>query len=166
MMKLQLDQLDAIVFDFDGVLTDNRVWIDQDGRESICCNRSDGLAFDVLRTRKTKLFILSTENNKVVTQRAKKLQIPVFQGVREKRKSLEMISQQEAISLKKTMFVGNDLNDYNAMAICGHSACPADSHKKIIELAKIVLKTKGGEGIVRELVEGIFEIDILKAISS
>jgi 3-deoxy-D-manno-octulosonate 8-phosphate phosphatase (KDO 8-P phosphatase) len=71
--KIKLDDLDALIFDFDGVLTDNRVQLDQDGNESVSCNRSDGLAFIVLEKIKKPTFIISTEKNKVVYTRAKKL---------------------------------------------------------------------------------------------
>jgi len=76
---MNINEIDALVFDFDGVLTDNKVYVDQNGKESVCCSRSDGLAFDVLRKLKIPTYILSTETNIFVTQRAKKLKIPVIQ---------------------------------------------------------------------------------------
>ena len=77
---MNINEIDALVFDFDGVLTDNKVLVHQDGSESVLCNRADGLAFDVLRKLKIPTYILSTETNTVVTQRAKKLKIHVIQG--------------------------------------------------------------------------------------
>ncbi len=159
---LDIKALEAIVFDFDGVLTDNRVWVDQQGNESVCCNRSDGLGFDVLRKTSVKLYILSTETNPVVMQRGKKLKVPVHQGVKNKVHSLQTLAQDASFDLDKTLFVGNDLNDYGAMQLCGFSACPADSHPQILEVATISLKKDGGQGIVRELVEQVFEINMLE----
>ena len=154
---LALNELEAIVFDFDGVLTDNRVFINQDGQEMVCCHRADGLAFDFLRRTNLKLFILSTETNSVVTSRGNKLKVPVFQGVKDKQKALKDISKKQGFSLLKTLFIGNDLNDYLAMKTCGFSTCPSDSHPKILEIVTFSLKTPGGQGIVRELVD-IFKI--------
>jgi len=101
MPKLELSELEAIVFDFDGVLTDNNVYLDQNGNEMVCCSRADGLAFDVLRQTHLKLFILSTETNSVVSRRGEKLKIPVFQGIKDKQTSLEELSQHEGFSLAK-----------------------------------------------------------------
>jgi 3-deoxy-D-manno-octulosonate 8-phosphate phosphatase (KDO 8-P phosphatase) len=159
--QLDCQQLEAIVFDFDGVLTDNRVFVDEDGREMVCCHRGDGLAFDVLKKTHLQLFIMSTETNLVVTCRGEKLGIPVYQSTKDKKSSLESLAPEKKFNLGKTLFVGNDLNDYQVMQLCGFSACPSDSHPKIIETASIVLKKKGGKGVVRELVEDVFKIDIL-----
>jgi 3-deoxy-D-manno-octulosonate 8-phosphate phosphatase (KDO 8-P phosphatase) len=158
---MKIEDLEAIVLDFDGVLTDNKVYVDQDGREMVCCNRSDGLAFDVLKKTKLHLFILSTEKNPVVLQRGKKLGIPVYQGINDKSLALNELSQKEGFSLSKTLFIGNDLNDYQAMIQCGYKACPKDSHFKIIEIASIHFESLGGEGVVRELVEDVLKIDLL-----
>ena len=153
-------QLEAIVFDFDGVLTDNRVFVDEDRREMVCCHRGDGLAFDVLKQTHLQLFILSTETNLVVTRRGEKLRIPVFQSTKDKKSSLERLASEKNFSLGKTLFVGNDLNDYQVMQICGFSACPSDSHPKILEIATFPLNKKGGNGVVREIVEQTLQIDI------
>jgi 3-deoxy-D-manno-octulosonate 8-phosphate phosphatase (KDO 8-P phosphatase) len=157
-------QLEAIVFDFDGVLTDNRVFVDQDGREMVCCHRGDGLAFDVLKRTHLQLFILSTETNPVVTSRGQKLRVPVYQSTKDKKSSLEKLALGGNFSLEKTLFVGNDLNDYDAMQICGFSACPSDSHPKILEIATFTLNKKGGGGVVREIVEQTLQIDVLRML--
>ena len=81
MQKIPLNEIDAVIFDFDGVLTDNKVLVSEDGTEAVFCNRSDGLAFDFLRTMKVPVYIMSTEANPVVRVRAKKLNIPVFNAV-------------------------------------------------------------------------------------
>jgi YrbI family 3-deoxy-D-manno-octulosonate 8-phosphate phosphatase len=157
-------QLEAIVFDFDGVLTDNRVFVDEDGREMVCCHRGDGLAFDVLKQTHLQLFILSTETNLVVTRRGEKLRIPVFQSTKDKKSSLERLASEKNFSLGKTLFVGTELNDSQVMQICGFSACPSDSHPKILEIATFSLNKKGGNGVVRELVEQSLQIDMLSIL--
>ena len=130
----------------------------------VCCHRGDGLAFDVLKQTHLQLFILSTETNLVETRRGEKLRIPVFQSTKYKKSSLERLASGKNFSLGETLFVGNDLNDYQVMQICGFSACPSDSHPKILEIATFTLNKKGGDGVVRELVEKSLKIDILSIL--
>ena len=131
----------------------------------VCCSRADGLAFDVLRNSPLKLFVLSTETNPVVSARAAKLKIRAVQGLSDKRAAIAALAEKEGFSLSRTLFVGNDLNDLNAMLSCGMSACPSDSHSKVLAAATFKLKARGGHGVVRELVEEIFKIDMLAVIS-
>lgn len=161
---IELDELDALVFDFDGVLTDNRVLLDQNGKEFVYCSRGDGLAFDVLNKITKPVYILSTEKNSVVTARGKKLKVSVIQGVKNKVTALKALAKKEKFSLAKILYVGNDLNDYHAMSLCGYTACPGDSHDKIKRLSKITLKTKGGAGVARELLEDVMKIDFLNIL--
>ena len=160
-MKISLDNIDAFVFDFDGVLTNNFVQIDENGKESVSCSRADGLAFDVLKKLGKSAFIISTEKNIVVEMRAKKLNIPVVQGVLDKVEAIKKLTNENNYNLKNILYVGNDLNDYLVMQLCGYSACPADSHPKIKNISNIVLKTKGGNGVVREVLEKIFNLDFI-----
>ena len=121
---ISIDQIDAFIFDFDGVLTNNIVHLDQDGREWVSCSRSDGIAFDVLRVLKKPAYILSTEINPVVSARAKKLKIPAIQGVSDKVLAIKELVDANNYNLDKILYVGNDVNDYLAMKICGFTACP------------------------------------------
>ena len=159
-----LDNIDVFVFDFDGVLTNNFVYMDQNGIESVSCSRADGLAFDLLRRINKPSFILSTEKNRVVEARAKKLKIPVIQGVSDKVEAIKKLVDQNHYNLKKILYVGNDLNDYAVMQLCGYSACPADSHPKIKSISDIVLNSTGGNGVVRELLEEVLNIDFIKTL--
>ena len=165
-MKISLDNIDVFVFDFDGVLTNNLVQIDEDGKESVTCSRADGLAFDVLHKLKKPSYILSTEKNQTVTARAKKLKIHALQGVDNKVEGIKQLSEQKMFKIKNTLYIGNDINDYKVMQLCGYSACPSDSHEAIKSIATIVLKTKGGKGIVRELLEDVFKLDFIKILYS
>jgi 3-deoxy-D-manno-octulosonate 8-phosphate phosphatase (KDO 8-P phosphatase) len=158
---MTLKDIDAIVFDFDGVLTNNKVYLDQDGKELVCCSRADGLSFDVLRKLQIPAYILSTEINPVVTARAKKLKIPAIQGVNNKVDGIRKLSKKEGFVLRKTLYVGNDLNDYRVMQLCGYTACPSDSHQTIKKISTILLKTSGGNGIVRELLEEVFKLNFI-----
>ena len=148
------------------MLTDNLVYISEEGKEIVRCSRSDGLAFDVLRKISLPTYLLSTETNKVVSSRAKKLKIPVIQGVSDKVKVLSSLVEENSYKWQRLLYVGNDLNDYMAMNLCGFSACPRDSHEKIIEISTFVLNSNGGYGVVRELTEDIFGLDFIKILYS
>ena len=163
-MQINIDKIHAFVFDFDGVITNNKVYVDQYGIESVRCSRADGLAFDVLRKLNKRCFILSTEKNPVVNMRAKKIKIPAIQGVINKSKAVKELSSIHSFYLKNTLYVGNDINDYHVMKICGYSICPADSHPRIKEIADITLKTNGGEGVIRCLLENVLSLNFIKIL--
>ena len=155
------NQPKLLAFDFDGVLTDNKVIVNSEGIESVSCSRADGLAFDFLRSKNFPTYVISTEANPVVIARCKKLKIPLFNDVKNKVEIVQKISKKEKIALQDFLFVGNDLNDFKVMKICGASACPLDAHPKIKEIATFIIERKGGEGVVRELLENILQFNIL-----
>jgi len=163
---MKFDDIDAFVFDFDGVLTDNLVYLHQNGKEMVVCNRSDGLAFDVLRKLNKPSYIVSTEKNPIVTARAKKLNIKAYQAVEDKVIAVSDLSIKYGHDVEKLCYVGNDVNDYKVMKYCGFSACPSDSHLSIIDIADIVLTSKGGDGVLRELLEDHFNINFIKTLYS
>ena len=163
-MNISLEDIEVFIFDFDGVLTNNLVNLDSKGNEWVSCSRADGLAFDALRKLKKTVYILSSEKNQVVTARANKLQIPVMQGVAVKSESIKKLANRENFNLDKVLYLGNDLNDYYAMKLCGFSACPSDSHEEIKKIVNVVLKTSGGNGVVRELLEDIMGLDFVKIL--
>lgn len=150
----------AIICDFDGVLTDNSVYVGDDGSEMVRCSRSDGLAFDALRKLGIPTYILSTETNQVVTARARKLQIPVIQGRYVKRDALLELASTNDYALDAILYVGNDLNDEGPMKLCGYRACPSDSHPHIIALSNVHLRAGGGAGVIRDLVERVLAVPI------
>ena len=162
--KLVFEIIELMVFDFDGVLTNNLVHLDQNGTELVSCSKSDGLAFDALRKLKKPVHIISTEKNPIVGARAKKLKVPVLQGIQDKQLALVKLAEMKKYKLENILYVGNDLNDFKVMQICGYTACPNDSHLKIKEISSFVLKSNGGEGIVRELLEDTFNIDLMKVL--
>jgi YrbI family 3-deoxy-D-manno-octulosonate 8-phosphate phosphatase len=161
-----LDKIDAFIFDFDGVLTNNCVFIDQNGIESVMCSRADGIAFEVLKKLNKFTCIISTEKNPVVVKRAGKLKVQALVGVDNKVDALVKLIDEKKYDISRVLYVGNDLNDYNVMKLCSLSACPSDSHPDIKNIAKIVLKSKGGSGVVRELLESVLNVDIVKVLYS
>ena len=161
---ISITDIDAFVFDFDGVLTNNVVYLQQSGEESVCCSRADGLAFDLLRKMEKPAYILSTEQNPVVTARANKLKIKAIQGISNKVEGIKRLAKDNDYSLERIFYVGNDLNDYRIMRLCGYTACPLDSHEKIKEIAHYQLKTAGGNGVVREILEDLFKLDFIQIL--
>ena len=162
--NLSIKTIDVLIFDFDGVLTDNKVHIDKNGSEFVICNRSDGLGFEAIKKLNKPTFILSSEKNLVVTARANKLDVPVIQGISNKLTTLEKIVHEKSYSFSKVFYIGNDINDYFVMQKCGYTACPNDSHPLIKKISDFTLTTKGGQGVVCELLENIFEINLLKTL--
>jgi YrbI family 3-deoxy-D-manno-octulosonate 8-phosphate phosphatase len=139
------------LYDFDGVLTDNRVYVDEDGMESVCCNRSDGLAIKKISEMGITQMIISTEKNKIVTARAFKLGISAMQGVDNKKETLLEYCDNSSINLKDVLYIGNDINDLEAMLSIGFPVCPEDAYPEIKKIAKLVIPVSGGRGVIRQL---------------
>ena len=150
-IKFNYKDIDLIVYDFDGVMTDNRVIIFQDGTEAVIVNRADGLGIDRFRSLGIPQLILSTETNPVVKARAAKLHLEVIVSCKDKKIALENYCAQKGYDLNRVMYIGNDLNDLEVMRIVGFPVAPADAHSKIKKLAKLTTEAKGGEGVVKEL---------------
>jgi len=147
----------AVVFDFDGVFTDNRVLISGDGSEVVWCNRGDGLGLDRLRATGLPLLVLSTERNAVVAARCRKVQLECRQGLVDKGAALAQFSSERGIPLDRTIYVGNDLNDRECLASVGCGIVVADAHPSVMPLARIVLESRGGRGAVREVCDLVVE---------
>lgn len=143
--------IQLIVYDFDGVMTDNKVVLREDGIESVIVNRSDGLAIALFKGLGLPQVIITTEKNKVVATRAKKLGIPLIRGVENKMSVLGTYCRQRRISLSNVVYIGNDLNDLEAMKGVGFPMCPADACAEVRHVSKVVFQAKGGDGVVREL---------------
>lgn len=144
---------DLLVYDFDGVMTDNRVLVFQDGTEAVFANRADGWGVEQLRKAGFMQLILSTETNPVVSARAKKLQIKIFQGSGDKANDLTAYCQSQSIGTEKVLYVGNDVNDLDAMRLIGYPVAPADAHPSVLAIAKYVTRARGGEGVIKEISE-------------
>jgi len=148
-----LDDIDLLIMDFDGVLTDNRILVSEDGIEHVFCNRADGLGIDMLRSANLAMVIVSTETNKVVAARAKKLDMPVYFGVKDKSETIIAVCREFDCSLERAAFIGNDINDLPGMKLIGWPICPVDAHPKVKEICKLVLPCDGGHGVVRYLAD-------------
>ncbi|MCP4613777.1 MAG: HAD hydrolase family protein [Planctomycetes bacterium] len=148
---IQVKDIELIVYDFDGVMTDNRAIVLQDGTEAVFVNRSDGLGVEQIRSFGIAQLIVSSEANPVVKARAEKLGLEVIASCKNKKDILKNYCNQKNYDLKKVIFVGNDFNDLEAMKIVGFPVAPADAYPEIIKTARLVTKASGGQGVVREL---------------
>ena len=152
-----MKNVECILYDFDGVMTDNRVYLCEDGKETVCVNRADGLAVDRIRELGIRQAIVSTERNKVVVRRAEKLRIDVLHGIRDKGEAVKEYCRLNSIDRSKTLFVGNDINDLSAFDVVGIKGCPSDASLEIINNADWIAESKGGYGVIRELFDWIIE---------
>jgi len=145
------NDIDLIVYDFDGVMTNNSVVVSEDGFESVIVNRSDGLAVGIIKSKNIPQLILSKEGNKVVSSRATKLGIPVLQGIHDKKTILLDYCSRNSLDLNKVIYVGNDLNDVPVMSAVGYPMAPLDAYPEAKKIAKYIIPVAGGSGVVREL---------------
>jgi 3-deoxy-D-manno-octulosonate 8-phosphate phosphatase (KDO 8-P phosphatase) len=152
-----LARLRLAVFDFDGVFTDNHVWVDANGVENVRCCRADGFGLRRLEDVGVAPLILSTEIAPVVTARAEKLRVACIQGIEEKLAVLEDAVAERGVALEDTAYVGNDVNDAACLEAVGLPVVPADAWPEVRGLAQWVLSRNGGEGCVREFCDAVWQ---------
>ncbi|MFI9047737.1 cytidylyltransferase domain-containing protein [Streptomyces sp. NPDC053427] len=145
------DDIDAVVLDFDGTQTDDRVLIDADGREIVAVHRGDGLGIAALRRAELKLLILSSEQNPVVAARARKLQVPVLHGIDRKDLALKQWCEETGTDPQRVLYVGNDVNDLPCFDLVGWPVAVAGAHDVVRGAARAVTATPGGSGAIREI---------------
>jgi 3-deoxy-D-manno-octulosonate 8-phosphate phosphatase (KDO 8-P phosphatase) len=153
---MDLKKIKALVFDFDGVFTNNLVYVNQLGIESVSCSRSDGLGLDRVRELNIKTVIISTETNPVVKVRAEKLKIDCLQGISNKAQSVIEWAESNDVDLNEIAFLGNDINDIPALKIVGYPIGVNDLFDEVKPFIKMILSKKGGNGAVRELCDLIY----------
>jgi YrbI family 3-deoxy-D-manno-octulosonate 8-phosphate phosphatase len=142
-----------VVFDFDGVFTDNTVWTDQAGHEWVRSWRGDGLGLEKLRQVGIPAWVLSTEPGPVVGHRCQKLGIPYRQGIADKKAALEALATEVGVSLGDVAYVGNDVNDAGCLRVVGVPIVVQDAHPDVLPLARFRTDAAGGFGAVREICE-------------
>ncbi|MGD9067581.1 MAG: HAD hydrolase family protein [Desulfobacterales bacterium] len=151
-----IGRIRLIAFDFDGVFTDNMVYVFEDGREAVRCFRSDGIGLHKLKKLGIETVIISTEANPVVSARARKLKIRCIQDCQDKRAVLEDIAHDQGIGLGEVAFVGNDVNDLACLECVGLPIVVQDAHQDVVSTARYQTKHPGGYGAVREVCD-LFE---------
>ena len=149
------EHIKMIIFDFDGVVTDNLVLTDQDGRESVRASRSDSMHIQTLRQKGIEMLILSSESNPVVAARAKKIGMEAIHGVglQDKGRVMRDVLKQKKVKAENVVYVGNDLNDLPCFEVGGWNVAVADAYPEVIRAADYVLTKTGGHGAIRELCE-------------
>ncbi len=152
-----LERVRFTVFDFDGVFTDNRVWVNERGEEALAFSRSDGLGLRRLDEVGVQYLIVSTEPNPIVAARAVKLNAECVQGVDDKLAVVFERTEQLGVALEETAYVGNDVNDAECLRAVGVPVVPADAWPEVKPLARWVLSRPGGAGCVREFCDGVWE---------
>ncbi|WP_329365565.1 acylneuraminate cytidylyltransferase [Streptomyces sp. NBC_00669] len=145
------DDVDAVVLDFDGTQTDDRVLIDSDGHEAVTVHRGDGLGIAALRRAGVPVLILSTETNPVVAARARKLQVPVLHGIDRKDLALKQWCEEQGIAPERVLYAGNDVNDLPCFSLVGWPVAVAGAHDVVRAAARAVTSTQGGYGAIREI---------------
>ena len=178
-----MNKIEHVFIDFDGVMTDNRVYVFEDGREAVCCSRADGIGLQMLKDLDIGVTILSTETNPVVSERAKKLDVDCIQGCEDKGRFMFLLGESGKLDLSKVAYIGNDVNDLEAMKQVGYPIAVADAHGDIIDFLKPgernpdfgyveeqepviyvlrnrawITKVRGGHGAVREACERIVNV--------
>ncbi|WP_405586638.1 cytidylyltransferase domain-containing protein [Streptomyces sp. NBC_01190] len=145
------DDVDAVVLDFDGTQTDDRVLIDAEGHETVTVHRGDGLGIAALRRAGLPVLILSTETNPVVAARARKLRVPVLHGIDRKDLALKQWCEENGIAPERVLYAGNDVNDLGCFALVGWPVAVAGAHDVVRAAARAVTTAHGGRGAIREI---------------
>ena len=148
---LQWHRIQWLVLDFDGVLTNNKVLVNQNGQESVLCNRSDGLGLQFLKKLGFKILVISKEKNPVVQVRCDKLGIPCIHGCDNKLPTLVEIAKENNLNRQDIAYVGNDINDLECLQWAGISIAVSDALPPVKAVAQYITKAKGGNGAVREV---------------
>jgi YrbI family 3-deoxy-D-manno-octulosonate 8-phosphate phosphatase len=149
--------VELVVFDFDGVLTDNRVWVNEEGHEMIAANRSDSLGINYMVKAGVRVIVLSTEVNPVVSARCRKMKISAMQGITDKATALTAYLQEQNIDPARVVYVGNDTNDTPCFPLVGCAVAVADAQPQVRRQADLVLTSTGGHGAARELCDLILQ---------
>jgi len=147
--------LRLVVFDFDGVFTDNSVWVREDGVESVQCSRADGIGIARLHAIGMEMLVLSTEKNPVVGARCRKLNIPHEQAISDKGARLSAILIDRSIDPRQVAYIGNDVNDMGCLRLVGLPVVVADADPSVLPFARATLNQSGGHGAVREFCDAV-----------
>jgi len=151
-----LERVRLVFFDFDGVFTDNRVWVNEQGEEALAFSRSDGLGLRRLDQVGVRYLIVSMEQSPIVAARARKLRADCLQGIDDKLAVVRERSEAEAVALEEVAYVGNDINDADCLRAVGLPVVPADAWPEVVPLARWVLSRGGGTGCVREFCDAVW----------
>jgi len=153
-----LRQIRLFATDVDGVLTDAGMYYSESGDEWKKFNTRDGMGIKLLQKAGLITAIVTQERTRLVARRAEKLAIPeLHQGVMDKLSVIRAMAERHGISLRQIAYIGDDVNDMEALNAVGFSVTPADGLPQVRKIVDYVCRLKGGEGAVRELAEMILQ---------
>ncbi len=155
-MKSKFSDVRLVLLDFDGVITDNYVYVSENGTEVVKCNRSDGIGISRIKKIGIQCCVISSEKNSVVEIRCKKLNIPFKQNVKNKELAVLEFCNEYKVDIKNTLFLGNDINDIPAFKIVGFPVAVSDAYPEVKKYVSYETDAKGGQGAVREVCDLIF----------
>jgi 3-deoxy-D-manno-octulosonate 8-phosphate phosphatase (KDO 8-P phosphatase) len=156
LLRPRLRQVELLVCDVDGVLTDGGLHYDEDGRVVKRFDVRDGLAVRMLQRAGITVALLSGGRSGAIEQRARHLGIEHCRtGVGDKQAGLAQLRQELAMAREATAFLGDDLNDLAVRPGCGLLVAPADAARGLRRQADWVLRSRGGDGALRELTEAL-----------
>ncbi|MBN2727959.1 MAG: HAD hydrolase family protein [Bacteroidales bacterium] len=155
----KLHKITTFVFDYDGVLTDGRVLLSEDGLQLRRANVKDGYALQLARKKGFRLAVITGSHDKGILHRCSLLNIEhVFQGVSDKKQVFESFCKNEGINHEEVLFMGDDLPDYHLMKMAGVSSCPADASRELKEIADYISDRNGGDACVRDVIEQVLKV--------
>ena len=154
-VEQKIKHIKLFVMDFDGVFTDNRVFIDENGKETVICDRSDSLGIKMLKERRPdiKIIVISKETNKVVKARCDKLEIECKTGIDDKLTIFKKIIEAKNVKPEEVAYMGNDINDMECIQYAGVGVAVLDSDSKVLVVADYITRKKGGHGAIREIID-------------
>ena len=159
-LKDKLSKIKLLATDFDGVMTDGLVYVNQEGQETVRCSRKDGMGVELLKKNGVLVGVISKETNPVVTARCNKLKIPVWPGINTgegKLESLKRIMKEQNLSIEEVAYVGDDINDLPTLKFAGVALTVADGHPLVREVADYIAKASGWHHAIREIADMILE---------
>lgn len=151
------EKIELLILDFDGVLTDNRVWVDQEGREMVAANRSDSFGINLIRRVGIETVVISKETNPVVAARCRKMNIQCLQSEEDKASALKNLLVKRHINAANVVYVGNDVNDLPCFPLVGWAVAVADALPEVARQADYLLSRPGGHAAVREICDLILK---------
>ena len=153
-----LAEVRLLIFDFDGVMTDNRALVDQNGEEAVWVNRADGWGIARLKEIGLEMAVLSTEANPVVAARCRKLGLNCIQGLDDKLAALQELACRRGLEAGQIAYLGNDVNDLACLGWVGWPLAVADSYPPVLAVARRITQSRGGQGAVREAAEWFLQV--------
>ena len=155
----KLHKINTFVFDYDGVLTDGRLLVSEDGLQLRRANVKDGYALQLARKKGYNIVVITGSHDKGISYRCNVLNIEyVFQGVSDKKAVFEQFCKDHGVKTEEILFMGDDLPDYPLMKLAGVSSCPADASRELKDIADYISDRRGGDGCVRDVIEQVLKV--------